>query len=609
MPDILRGGAGDDRLQTSDEVSRIYGHQGNDTLTTGVHGGGAWGGIGDDTLIGGGRGVVQSHLYGGAGADTLYLDISDDTAPYGDHVWGEQGPDKFIFIGRSGSDARITGRIDDFDYSRDEIWIDDNRLDLQNLPAGVRIVSLYAQPWLLIDDRVLYSLEGARKVEGLIRPPPGSDPEGNANGEERHFIAWPEEWANGVPRSADIPYEDYVAYFPRDEGPLRDWEMTTPRYTAGNDTIEGTEAAERLIGGDGHDRLSGQAGDDLIHGGEGHDTIFGGSGNDSISGGLDNDILRGGAGADIIYGGSGHDTIYGGSEDDRLHGNGGRDLIYGGEGNDTLTGGTGNDSLYGGEGDDLLYASYPDETAALWNYSEDVLSGDRGNDTLVAAEGGSVTMTGGQGADLMIAAKDASLVLTDFTPGEDWLELNGELPADTDVSSLLQPRTRPGESQPQDLLLTLSGSASVLFQGLADVDRAALLASIGQSVPPRPTEPPPVDPGEGDGDSPDGGNPDEEEPPPGKEEEEDGGGDCFVAGASYQSDHHPDVLWLRRFRDEVLRGSAAGRRFITLYYRYGPWAAAFIRRHPRLRPLSRGALERLVHLGRRHLPKLERRPE
>ncbi|RRH75877.1 calcium-binding protein [Falsigemmobacter faecalis] len=598
MPEILRGGPGDDRLQTSAEVRRIYGHQGNDTLTTGIHGGGAWGGIGDDTLIGGGRGVVQSHLYGGAGADTLYLDVSDSTAPYGDHAWGDQGPDKFIFIGREGSDARITGRIDDFDYSRDEIWIGDDRLDLQNLPAGVRIVSLYAQPWLLIDDRVLYSLEGARKVEGLIRPPPGSDPDGNANGEERHFIGWPEEWANGVPRSADIPYEDYVAYFPRNEGPHRDWEMATPRYTSGDDTIEGTDAGERLIGGDGRDQLTGRGGDDLIHGGEGHDTIDGGGGNDSISGGLDNDLLRGGAGEDIIYGGSGHDTLYGGSGDDRLHGNGGRDFIYGGEGNDTLTGGTGDDSLYGGEGNDLLYASYPDETAAPSNYSEDMLSGDRGNDTLVAAEGGTVTMTGGQGADLMIAAKDASLILTDFTPGEDWLDLNGELPADTDPASLLQPRTRPGESQPQDLLLTLSGSASVLFQGLADVDRAALLASMGQTGPGRPPEPPPPDPDGGDGDG-DGGE--EEEPPPDKEDEDEGG-DCFVAGASYQSDHHPDVLWLRRYRDEVLRGTGAGRRFITLYYRYGPLAAGFIRRHPRLRPLCRRGLERLVTWGRRHYP-------
>ncbi|MGN0932397.1 calcium-binding protein [Falsigemmobacter intermedius] len=597
MPQTLRGGPGDDRLATSDTVNRIYGYQGNDTLTTGLHGGGAWGGAGDDTLIGGGRGVVQSHLYGGAGADTLYLDVSDSTAPYGDHVWGEQGADKFIFVGRSGSDARITGRIDDFDYSRDEIWIDDTRLDLRNLPAGVRIVSLYAQPWLLIDDRILYSLEGARKVEGLIRPPPGSDPEGNANGEERHFINWPEEWANGVPRSADIPYEDYVAYFPRDEGPHRDWEMTTPRYTAGHDTIDGTDAAERLIGGDGNDRLNGQGGDDLIHGGEGHDTLSGGAGNDSISGGLDNDILRGGAGADILYGGSGHDTLYGGSEDDRLHGNGGRDLIYGGEGNDTLSGGTGDDRLYGGEGDDLLYASYPDETAAPSNYSQDILSGDRGNDTLVAAEGGEVTMTGGQGADVMIAAKDASLVLTDFKPGEDWLDLNGELPEGADPASLLQPRTRPGESQPQDLLLTLSGSASVLFQGLADVDRAALLASLGQSVPGRPPEVPDPDTGNGNGEEPD----EDTEPPPATEEEDEGGGDCFVAGASYQSDRHPDVLWLRGYRDSVLRRSGAGRRFITFYYRHGPAAAAFIRRHPALRPFCLTALKALVRMGRRYV--------
>jgi hypothetical protein len=53
-------------------------------------------------------------------------------------------------------------------------------------------------------------------------------------------------------------------------------------------------------------------------------------------------------------------------------------------------------------------------------------------------------------------------------------------------------------------------------------------------------------------------------------------GGCFVATAAYGSRTHPDVVALRRFRDEVLVRSAPGRAFVAAYRVLGPRMAGFV---------------------------------
>jgi len=48
------------------------------------------------------------------------------------------------------------------------------------------------------------------------------------------------------------------------------------------------------------------------------------------------------------------------------------------------------------------------------------------------------------------------------------------------------------------------------------------------------------------------------------------GGGCYIATMAYGSYDHPQVLILRRFRDEQLRTNQFGRKLIVLYYRYSP---------------------------------------
>ncbi|MEW5792639.1 MAG: cold shock domain-containing protein [Pseudomonadota bacterium] len=51
---------------------------------------------------------------------------------------------------------------------------------------------------------------------------------------------------------------------------------------------------------------------------------------------------------------------------------------------------------------------------------------------------------------------------------------------------------------------------------------------------------------------------------------------CFIATAVYGDYYAPEVIALRRFRDETLETSAPGRLFVKLYYRFSPPVAAFL---------------------------------
>lgn len=76
------------------------------------------------------------------------------------------------------------------------------------------------------------------------------------------------------------------------------------------------------------------------------------------------------------------------------------------------------------------------------------------------------------------------------------------------------------------------------------------------------------------------------------------GGFCFVATVSYNDANHPDVLFLRQFRDDVLAKNLLGRRFIAWYWRNGPRLARFVGQSKALRMISRVAIGFLVSLIR-----------
>ena len=116
--------------------------------------------------------------------------------------------------------------------------------------------------------------------------------------------------------------------------------------TVGGKAEDTIKNIERLVGGSGNDKLTGDNQANSLTGNGGKDTLIGKGGIDLIRGNDANDVIDGGGAADNLYGGLGKDVIKGGA---------GADNIYGELGNDTLTGGAGADKFYFDTALDGLY--------------------------------------------------------------------------------------------------------------------------------------------------------------------------------------------------------------------------------------------------------------
>ena len=70
---------------------------------------------------------------------------------------------------------------------------------------------------------------------------------------------------------------------------------------------------------------------------------------------------------------------------------------------------------------------------------------------------------------------------------------------------------------------------------------------------------------------------------------------CYIATMAYGSYDAPEVLVLRRFRDEILKKTFLGRVFIANYYAFSPWLVKFVKKTGIAEMFIRRRLDRLVH--------------
>ncbi|GBD42699.1 Serralysin [bacterium HR40] len=236
---------------------------------------------------------------------------------------------------------------------------------------------------------------------------------------------------------------------------------------SGNDVLYGNDAANRLAGGPGDDRLFGRGGCDtfVFEGGFGRDRIediengeillFPGlapadltllrQGTDLVLAHGDDRVtlsgflattatvtvngqplgaqgwvangtgtavaglaLSGGAGNDVLRGGSGDDLLVGGAGNDRLFGRDGGDRLFGGDGADTLDGGDGSDALVGGAGADRLWGGT----------GNDVCVGGPGNDAIDGGAGLDIAVVSGRFAGFRLTGWKGGFRLVDLDPSD-----------------------------------------------------------------------------------------------------------------------------------------------------------------------------------------------
>ncbi|MEQ9696043.1 calcium-binding protein, partial [Shimia sp. SDUM112013] len=225
--------------------------------------------------------------------------------------------------------------------------------------------------------------------------------------------------------------------------------------------LQGTNAADTLVGQGGNDTISGLAGGDLLQGMGGNDQLFGGEAGDVLEGGDGNDTLIGGQGNDTLDGGAGFDTALiaadsatvtvtevgndllvtteNGSSlvrsnvesiqfnintfsfeglrylnavaDLDLTGTSGADSLDGDEGNDTLRGLAGNDQLQGLDGDDLLLG-HGGHDRLLGGNGDDRLSGGAGDDTLIGGDGTDTAVISADSTAVSVSEVNSGLLVT-----------------------------------------------------------------------------------------------------------------------------------------------------------------------------------------------------
>ncbi len=417
------GTSGNDTIDgRNNGPSDIYGYDGNDTIsafnTTGV-----------------------THLFGGAGNDTLKGGSANDI------LEGDTGND--VLSGNSGNDTYLFRRGDGYDTVIEVAATSGDKLVMEGInPADIRL------------DQSGYSL--------VIGVPDSGD-----------TVVLQNFYLGSSYQIGSIQFGDGTT-----------WNTATilaqrvnVSGTSGNDTITGRNGGpSALYGYDGNDTLTGGDNADRLDGGLGNDTLVGNAGNDYLDGGLGDDLLKGGAGDDtyIFRRGDGHDTIVtdyaganqvetllleginpadirfeqggsnlyilipssgewinvqgffastanqintirfpdgtvwdrvaiaaqcvtqsGGTGNDTLTGhNSGANVIYGYDGNDSLAGGDAADTLYGGNGTDTLNGNAGNDLLD-GGAGNDVLNGNDGNDTLDGGVGND-TLAGGNGSDTYV---------------------------------------------------------------------------------------------------------------------------------------------------------------------------------------------------------------
>lgn len=295
----IRGGAGNDFIQSFDGDDYLVGGGLSDTIVLGDGNDLVEAGDGND-LVWGQDG--QNTIDAGLGSDIVIGGLDDDS------IFGGSGQFRDYLVGNEGDDTIDGGSGDDLIYGDD---VDPgSAADFANY-GSFRILGRNE-----VTEKPLTGLVENASLEDLT--------EYFADGETSFNIDW-----LGV-SDEEVADEDFFkAAFAPDVSPwngaTRDEEGAILADNPGGVLIElddeqnltntlivpGSEAVYIPGYGDNENDLFDidDAGDDVLIGNSGNDTIFGGAGDDEIFGGLGNDVIIGGEDSDTMSGGDGSDIF------------------------------------------------------------------------------------------------------------------------------------------------------------------------------------------------------------------------------------------------------------------------------------------------------------
>jgi Ca2+-binding RTX toxin-like protein len=330
----LHGAQGDDHLtvqsvRSGDKIG-LDGNDGKDTLTMSAAGPIAeFGGLGDDSLLGG---MSSDVLDGGPGSDVMRGYAGNDLYAFGAKtVSGEvdivselsgKGTDALDFSTLPGTQKAFINLGSDA-----EVATNGNRLvktaaagqaaNFENASGGAgadRIVGNAASNVLkgYAGNDTLLGGPGSDVLDGGA----GSDSLTGGRGDDTFLM---------LPPVAGQPLEQDTIVEAAGEGNdtldfshLPVGNDLTLNLNGLSDGMFGTLFGRRLLGeGTNLERVLGGAGNDKITGNNLDNVIYGNGGDDVLAGGGGNDRLYGGVGLDSLSGDAGNDWLYGGAGDDR----------------------------------------------------------------------------------------------------------------------------------------------------------------------------------------------------------------------------------------------------------------------------------------------------
>ena len=501
----------------SDYADTLTGTAGNNTLN---------GADGDDVLYG--KGGTDA-LIGGAGNDIIVLDIQQTNGFYD----GGTGYDTLELHNIAGATAGGNGIIGSA-YNTPPL-LNIEAIDFQSAAGtGISMALTYhfVNAGTGVTNAVPGALHGGSGIDSLVLVATGGmGTDTNLVLPTFSFSNWTTASKPYVPTASDVVLLNAQGNFnytlTASEANAASGVIQVLSGNIGNDTLNGSSGIDRLNGGTGTNVLHGNGGNDVLQIGNtitnGVETTFTGTGS-LFDGGNGTDFLSIGgtvnfqgtlqsvegiylqpavplaAGANPVttaYQGpasitissatvsalpanleldgtgtitvnltnasgdsfNGANYIFDAGSDVRfvINGSTGADSISATISNDLISGGDGNDYINGDDGNDTL-------------------SGGNGNDT-VAGEDGDDVLTGGAGNDIFVADGDGAKAITDFTVGQDRIDLS-----DSTIDSLAT--LQPYMSESGGNTIIAGGDTSFTLQGvsLANLDANSFIFATPKNL-------------------------------------------------------------------------------------------------------------------------------